>query len=139
MGPEYFYSGKGIAVIDGDFCHARLQWGRSISTPESRRLLRSAYHPVPASMGPEYFYSGKNLTGIADIEPCLSASMGPEYFYSGKSKARSPVAWTVDASMGPEYFYSGKLAEQARDHRRQVASMGPEYFYSGKKGTGDCR
>ncbi len=157
MGPRTYIRGK-EPTRRLMFSVGLLQWGRGLTSAESRRDHHDRQRDTVASMGPRTYIRGKQAMMECVAGHLLRASMGPRTYIRGK------LAWSYDgdrenmASMGPRTYIRGKTAAPAslpgspacfngaadlhpRKARRaglrpvgkSLASMGPRTYIRGKR------
>src|SRR5688572_8507681 len=130
MGPSTLVDGDGLygkgplpspwasmgpsTLVDGDIATSsrledvgtRRQWGRRLSSTETRfRAPRRRLERL-ASMGPSTLVDGDDVVFELDV-PRVLASMGPSTLVDGDRPARAGPAHCGDASMGPSTLVDG--------------------------------
>ena len=158
MGPHSFKCGKVPRDRTGSTNPAWLQWGRTLSSAESRRQFQRLQR---SSMLLQWGRTLSSAERKQPRQPCLQippASMGPHSFKCGKLKSTvNSTGLSCNASMGPHSFKCGKQTRHTRRDRRtrelqwgrtlssaersqsktdrriaRLASMGPHSFKCGK-------
>ena len=159
MGPHSFKCGKPYQAFPNPNWVYKLQWGRTLSSAESRMRARCPLTWHQSFNGAALFQVRKanSVHPLSKNQNC--ASMGPHSFKCGKLQARfrlRMLAWSFNgaalfqvrkarqksgipksqsrASMGPHSFKCGKLAvHKSIVSNEGKASMGPHSFKCGKR------
>ena len=116
-----------------------LQWGRTLSSAESRQIAVAAARPLPSFNGAALFQVRKARCKSRTQSIERRASMGPHSFKCGKrsDSGESSLPVWLRASMGPHSFKCGKEVSPDKARRlARMASMGPHSFKCGKLSDG---